>query len=304
MRMNRLIGIQALSLTKRRNRTNVLYLPAMVLFALFTFYPLVSGILMSFQNWNGYSIERAFAGLGNYLNIGRDFYFLPILFNTILFGVGCTILQQVLGMALAVILDGRVFGRNMWRAILYMPVLVSPVIMGSMYYMVLQYNGGALNDVLLLFGGQKVAWLSDTNMSLMWIVLINAIQFMGLSMILYLTGLQNISTMYIEAARVDGASAWYIFRRITFPLLFPAIVTSVTMNLIGGLKLFDIIKVLTNGGPGYATNSMSTYISLVYFSGEKAGYASALGVVLFFMILLAALAVNRGFERWERNLNG
>ncbi|MEG0126903.1 MAG: sugar ABC transporter permease, partial [Clostridia bacterium] len=243
-------------------------------------------------------------GLSNYASILTDDYFLPILWNTLLFGVGCTLIQQVLGMASAVVLDQKIRGRNFARTILYMPVLVSPVIMGSMYYMMLQYNGGALNDIVKLFGGMKVAWLSDTNMALLWIVLINSIQFMGLSMILYLTGLQNISTMYYEAAMIDGASSGQIFRHITFPLLYPSIVTSVTMNLIGGLKLFDMIKVLTNGGPGYATNSMSTYISLMYFNAEKAGYASAIGVFLFVMILIVSVCLNTGFSKWGEKLNG
>ncbi|MEG0961892.1 MAG: sugar ABC transporter permease [Lachnospiraceae bacterium] len=283
---------------------NLLYVPALLLFLVFTIYPLFSGFKLSFMNWDGYSIEKTFAGFSNYLAIFQDEYFGKVMLNTIIFALGCTAIQQVLGMILSVILDQKFRGCNLARTIIYMPVLVSPVIMGSIYYMLLQYNGGAFNDVVLLFGGNRIAWLTDENIAVLWIVIINSIQFVGTSMILYLTGLQNISTMYYEASKIDGASTFQTFKYITLPLLHPAIVTSVTLNLIGGFKLFDIIKVLTNGGPGYSTNSISTYISLMYFNGEKAGYASAIGIILFLIILFASLILNIGFTKWEEHLNG
>lgn len=292
------------SLAAQRKWLNLYYVPALILFLLFTVYPLVSGFALSFMNWDGYSIERSFAGIRNYKMIFEDEYFKPVLLNTLIFGFGCTCIQQILGLLLAVILDKPFPGCKIARTILYMPVLVSPVIMGSMYYMLLQYNGGAFNDLLLYFGNDRVAWLSDPKLSILWIVLINSIQFMGISMILYLTGLQNISKMYYEAAAIDGASGTQSFFSITLPLLYPALVTSVTLNLIGGLKLFDVIKVLTNGGPGYATNSISTYISLMYFNGEKAGYASAIGIILFFLILLVSLFLTRFFRRLGDKING
>lgn len=292
------------SLAFQRRWLNLYYVPALLLFLVFIIYPLCSGFVLSFMNWDGYSVKRSFSGLQNYRMIFQDEYFGPILANTLIFGFGCTFIQQVLGLMLAIVLDKPFPGCKISRTILYMPVLVSPVIMGSMYYMLLQYNGGAFNDVLLLFGKQRVAWLSVPNLAILWIVLINSIQFTGISMILYLTGLQNISRMYYEAAAIDGASATQTFFSITLPLLYPALVTSVTLNLIGGLKLFDVIKVLTNGGPGYATNSISTYISLMYFNGEKAGYASAIGIVLFFLILAVSILLTRFFSRLGDDING
>lgn len=288
----------------QKKMMNIMYIPALLLFLVFTIYPLLSGFQLSFMNWNGYSVEKTFAGLANYRMILEDEYFFPILCNTLIFGVGCTVIQQVIGMALAVILDRKFVGCKAARTIIYLPVLVSPVIMGSMYYMLLQYNGGALNDVLGLFHISKVAWLSSSSMAILWIVLINSIQFVGMSMIIYLTGLQNISAMYYEAAGMDGASGLQCFVYITFPLLYPSIVTSVTLNLIGGLKLFDVIKILTNGGPGYSTNSISTYISQMYFNAEKAGYASAIGIVLFLLILVVSILINAGFQKWGEKLNG
>lgn len=277
--------------SKRKN-TNIFYIPALLLFGIFTFYPLISGIGLSFTDWDGYNPGKSFVGLSNYLELLTDKYFIRALINTLIFGIGCTLFQQFFGLILALILDSSIKGKNVARAIIYLPVLVSPIIMGVMYYMLVQYNNGPLNDIILLFGGEKIAWLSNEYISLGIIVAVNTIQFMGISMILYLAGLQSIPTMYYEAASIDGARKWDMFKSITFPLLYPAMVTSITLNLIGGLKLFDVIKVLTNGGPGYSTNSVSTFLHITYFSGERAGYASAMGVTLFMMILIVTLSLN------------
>ena len=123
-------------------------------------------------------------------------------------------------------------------------------------------------------------------------MLVNSAQFVGISMIIYLAGLQSIPIEYYEASRIDGANAWQQFKSITIPLLQPAFATSIVLNLIGGLKLFDVIQVLTGGGPGYSTNSVSTLISTAYFDNQSAGYASAMGIVLFAIIALFTLMLN------------
>lgn len=284
-----------------RNSTNLFYLPVLILFAVFTVYPLISGVQLSFTDWDGYTANKAFVGISNYVRLLGDKYFLKVLVNTLIFGFGCTILQQILGLLLALVLDSNIRGKDFARAVVYLPVLVSPVIMGTMYYLLLQYNNGALNDIVLYLEGIKIAWLSDANAAIAAIVFINTVQFMGISMILYLTGLQNIPVEYYEASNIDGASSLQQFGHITMPLLYPAMVTSVTVNLIGGLKLFDIIKVLTNGGPGYSTNSVSTYIGLTYFNAQSAGYASSMGVILFLLILIVTLLLNIILKKREVN---
>lgn len=284
-----------------RSSTNLFYLPVLILFAVFTVYPLISGVQLSFTDWDGYTANKAFVGISNYVRLLGDKYFLKVLVNTLIFGFGCTILQQILGLLLALVLDSNIRGKDFARAVVYLPVLVSPVIMGTMYYLLLQYNNGALNDIVLYLEGIKIAWLSDANAAIAAIVFINTVQFMGISMILYLTGLQNIPVEYYEASNIDGASSLQQFRHITMPLLYPAMATSVTVNLIGGLKLFDIIKVLTNGGPGYSTNSVSTYIGLTYFNAQSAGYASSMGVILFLLILIVTLLLNIILKKREVN---
>lgn len=291
--------------TKRKRRSsaiggpsiNLLYLPALAIFAVFTIYPLVTGIALSFTNWNGYSAARSGVGLDNYLRLFSDDTFRLVLLNTFVYGFGSTIIQQVLGLGLAVALDRKMRGRNVARAIIYLPVLVSPVVMGTMYYLLFQYNNGAFNDVVVAVGGERVAWLSDSSAAIAIVVAVNSLQFVGISMIIYLAGLQSVPSELYEASSIDGATAAEQFRHISLPLLQPAFATSIVLNLIGGLKLFDVIQVLTGGGPGYSTNSVSTLIGVAYFDNQSAGYASAMGVVLFIVIVIFTLALNTLLNR-------
>lgn len=280
-----------------RRRANLLYVPALLVFALFTVYPLLNGFVLSLTNWNGYSPTRAFVGADNYLRMLSDPLVGAALVNTFIYGIGSTLLQQVIGLGLALALDRALRGRNIARAIIYLPVLVSPVVMGTMYYMFFSYNYGGLNDIVVALGGERVAWLSEAGSAILIIVIVNSLQFVGISMVIYLAGLQSIPPVYYEASRLDGASDWQQFVSITVPLLQPAFATSIVLNLIGGLKLFDVIRVLTAGGPGYSTESMSTLISRFYFDNQSAGYASAVGIVLFLIIAVFTLSLNTLFNR-------
>ncbi|HOA86282.1 MAG: sugar ABC transporter permease [Microbacteriaceae bacterium] len=286
-----------------RRRANWLYVPALAVFALFTVYPLVNGFILSLTNWNGYSPGRSFIGLDNYVRMLGDPIVGTALGNTFIYGIGSTVLQQIMGLALALALDRAIRGRSIARAIIYLPVLVSPVVMGTMYYLLFSYRYGGLNDIVVALGGERVAWLSDAGTAITIIVIVNSLQFVGISMVIYLAGLQSIPTVYYEASRVDGASAWQQFVGITVPLLQPAFATSIVLNLIGGLKLFDVIRVMTAGGPGYSTESMSTLISRFYFDNQSAGYASAVGIVLFLIIAVFTLGLNTLFNRRRLELS-
>lgn len=276
---------------------NLFYVPALAIFAVFLIYPMISGLQLSFTDWDGFSAARDFIGLENYVRLLDDGTFHTALINTFIFGVGSMVCQQVLGLALALALDRPGRKRSAVRAIIYLPVLISPVIMGTMYHLLFQYNDGALNDVVVALGGERLAWLSDSTTAIAIIVAVNSLQFVGISMVIYLAGLQAIPGEFYEAAGLDGAGPLRQFWSITIPMLQPAFVTSVVLNLIGGLKLFDIIMVLTKGGPGYSTNSVSTLISIAYFDEQSAGYAAAMGVVLFLLIAIASLVTTHLLNR-------
>ncbi len=281
---------------------NLMYLPAVILFAVFIVYPVIQGVGIALTNWDGYSATRSFVGFENFARTFTDPNFTTALVNTFIFGIGSTLIQQVLGLLFAILLDQRLRGRQVARAIIYLPVLVSPVVMGTMYYLVFRYHQGALNDLLGLFGAAPVSWLSEAGVAIAVIVLINSLQFMGVSMLIYLSGLQGISAEVREAAALDGAVGWRQFRSITVPQLLPAFASSVVLNLIGGLKLYDIIQVLTGGGPGYATNSVSTLIGRTYFGNQSAGYAAAQGIVLFAVIVACTVLLNWWFDRTRARL--
>ena len=284
-------------MSKRDRRLDLFYIPAVILFLLFVIYPFGKGIYLSLTNWNGYSRSMKFVGITNYINMFTDKNVLIAFKNTLIYGFGSTVIQNVLGILLAVFLNQEFKGKGIIRTVVYLPVMIAPLLMGYIMYFFFTYNNGAINDILNLFGIAPIDWLADGQRSIIILTLVNSLQFVGISMVLYLAGLQNISSMYYEAANVDGATGVQKFFHITLPLLTPAITSSVTINLIGGLKLFDVISALTGGGPGYDTHSVSTLIHRLYFGGERAGYASAVGLVFFVFIMIISNIVVKTLEK-------
>lgn len=285
--------------SSNKNMINLMYVPALIMFAIFIVYPFMNGIRISFTNWNGFSQEYKWVGLENYATLFTDKNLLKAFVNTLIYGIGSTVFQQLFGLSYALLLNNAFRGRNFARTMIYLPVLIAPVIMGYMYYFFFQYNYGALNDVLVALGLDKLDWLGSGSRAVWIIVAVNTLQFCGISMVIYIAGLQGISKTYYEAADIDGATKTQQFFNVTVPLLMPAVVTSLTLNLIGGLKLFDAIKALTNGGPGYSSHSMSTLIDYAYFRNQAAGYSSAMGILLFLMIFLSSLALQTYFKSKE-----
>lgn len=281
----------------RNKGINLFYVPALVLFAVFVIYPFMKGIYLSFTNWNGYSQSFKFVGFDNYVRMLTDTNVRTAIVNTLIYGAGSTIIQNALGILLALFLNQKFHGRSLIRTVVYLPVMVAPLIMGYIMYFFFTFNNGAINDVLALFGAAPVDWLADGKRAVIILTVVNSLQFTGISMVIYLAGIQNISGMYYDAAAIDGVNAVQKFFYVTLPLLMPAIVSSVTINLIGGLKLFDVISALTGGGPGYDTNSMSTLIHRLYFGSERAGYASAVGLVFFVFIMIVSNVVVKTLQK-------
>ena len=166
-------------------------------------------------------------------------------------------------------------------------------------YFFFQYDGGAINDILIWLGKEPIDFLVNSNAAISIIVIVNSLQFVGVAMVIYLAGLQNVPAMYYEAAMLDGATFWDRFRHITLPLLMPAISSSTILNLIGGLKLFDLVMALTSGGPGFSTHSLSTLVTNQYFSAQSAGYASAIGIISFVLIMVISNVVTKYFDKKE-----
>ncbi|OPA81051.1 glycerol-3-phosphate ABC transporter permease [Paenibacillus selenitireducens] len=270
---------------------NVLYVPALLLFVVFIFYPFYKGIQVSFTNWDGYSQESKWLGLDNYRRLFTDPDISNVIKNTFIYGLGSALLQNIIGLAYALFLNQHIKMKGLTRTIIYMPAIISPLIMGYIWYFFFQYNGGAINDIVLLFAKDPVNLLGSPGVNVWIITFVNTYQYLGIAMVIFLAGLQVIPKDYYEAAKIDGAHAFSRFQHITWPLLAPAVTISIVLNVIGGLKLFDVITAMTNSGPGYASASLSTLMYQLYFGRQDAGYAAAVGNLMFVIISVISLAV-------------
>nr|WP_243526570.1 sugar ABC transporter permease [Bacillus pseudomycoides] len=266
-----------------------MYLPALLLFCVFIFYPFFKGIAISFTNWDGYSQTSSWVGIENYKRMFNDLNIGTVVKNTLIYGLGSTFFQNLIGLVYALLLNQSIKTRGLTRTIVYLPVIISPLIMGYIWYFIFQLNGGALNDIILLFQDEPINLLANPTVNVWIITFVNTFQYLGIAMTIYLAGLQSIPKDYYEAAGLDGASTFGRFWHITLPMLAPSITINIVLNIIGGLKLFDVIVAMTNGGPGYASQSLSTMMYQIYFARQDAGYAASLGNLMF--VLISAISL-------------
>ncbi|RBW71321.1 carbohydrate ABC transporter permease [Bacillus taeanensis] len=305
--MSELVRKEKLSLSKKSPKLKAkkesslwwMYLPGLVVVSLFILYPFLNGIKISFTNWNGFSQSYDWIGFDQYKRLFTDPTTWLVVKNTLLYGIGSTIFQNIVGLLYALLLNQSIKMKALTRTIIYLPVIISPLIMGYIWYFFFAYQGGALNDLLLFLGFDKINALGNPEFNAWIIVFVNTYQYVGIAMIIYLAGLQSISKDFYEAAQLDGASAVQQFKNITFPLLMPSITINMVLNIIGGLKLFDVILALTGGGPGNASQSMSTFMYDLYFKRQDAGYAATQGIFMALIILVISLSALVYFKRKE-----
>jgi len=284
---------------RKKKYINIFYIPALIMFTIFVVIPFFEGLRISFTNWNGFMPGYKYVGFSNYIKFFTDPWIWPAFWNTITYGFGSTLFQNIIGLSMAMYLNRKFRGRGIMRTVAYLPVMIAPLIMGYVMRFVLGFRNGALNDVTGAFGMAPLDWLATPTRALIIITIVNTLQYMGVSMVIYLAGLKNIPAMYYEAAAIDGVSKWRQFRSVTLPLLMPAISSSVVINLIGGLKLFDIISALMPPSPSSGAHSLSTYLNFVYFNKQSAGFSAAIGVFTFLFILLVSIITMKIFDRKE-----
>ena len=270
---------------------NIMYIPALIFFVVFIFYPFVKGVRISFLEWNGYSQNSRWVGLDNYKRMFADPDFYTTVKNTFIYGVGSTLFQNVIGLAFALLLDQKLKGKVFVRTVVYLPVMISSIIMGYIWYFFFKYDGGAVNDLIRFISAdtEPIDWLASSDRSVWIITFVNTLQYLGIAMMIYIAGLQGISKDYYEAAYIDGAKGFSVFKNVTLPLLMPSITVNIILNIIGGLKLFDVIMAMTSGGPGYSSSSISTMMYQIYFVRMDAGYAAAMGNFMFMMITVISM---------------
>jgi raffinose/stachyose/melibiose transport system permease protein len=269
-------------------------LPALALYLLFVLLPIVQAAHYSLYDWNGLEPLTQFIGLDNYVKAFHDKAFTTAISNNLMIIVLSLAIQIPFSLALAVMLNRRFRGRAVFRLIFFLPYVLSEAIAGIVFSLMLRPE--ALVDSGLTsigLGGLIQDWLGDTNIVLFTLFFIITWKYFGFHMILLLAGLQGIPHEIEEAARIDGADSWRVFRHVTFPLLGPTLRVSVFLSMIGALQLFDMVWVTTGGGPLNATNTMAIAMFKAGFVKSQMGYGSALAVVLFLFGLVVALMYQR-----------
>lgn len=279
--------------TSARQVPWLLAFPAVFFVVAFQFAPIGSGIYHAFTSWNGVG-DASWVGLRNFREIFSDATTSDALVHTLQLGGLFVVAVNAFGLALALALNKAIKSRNILRAIFFAPAVISPLAVAYIFQFAFDQNGG-LNRLLATIGLGSLGhpWLADPSTALWMVLVVLVWQYSGLAMIIYLAGLQGIPDELHEAAAVDGATSWMRLRRITLPLLLPALTVNVTLAMIFGLRVFDQIIALTGGGPVNATETLATQVFVQTFTNGRFGYGAALALIL--TILIAAVSVTQMF---------
>ena len=274
--------------------------PVVVLYFVFFILPSLLGIGYSFTDWSTYSEEINYVGLDNFAKIfSPDENYLAYIANTLVFTALTIVLKTVIGLALAILLsEGVRRFKNFYRLAIYLPAVLPTLVVALIFKSILHPRAGALNVLLNGTGIDALAlpWLIDPAIALYSVIGVDTWKGVGYITVILLAGLQTIPRDYYEAAEIDGAGFWARLCHVTIPMLMPAIVVVTVLNVLYGLRVFDIVYALTNGGPGYATEVIYTEIFKAFSQGQY-GLGTALSTVMFVVLLVAGYFVIRLLEK-------
>lgn len=265
--------------------------PALLLMATFVVWPVVSAVRMSFFRWKGFGPMDDFVGLRNYEQVLTDEVFRDAVGHNLTI-VGLSIAVQLpLGLLLAVLLNRKIRGRGLLRTIVFVPYVLAEVIAGVVWFQLLQPRSGLIEEILTTVGitPPDQGFLGTPDLALWTVFVVLTWKYLGLAVLLFLAGLQGVPDELYEAAQLDGASWWQTQRSVALPLLGPTIRTWAFLSMIGSLQLFDMVWILTGGGPANATTTMATYLVSQGTQRGNYGIAGAASVVLFVVAFVMAL---------------
>ena len=265
--------------------------PALVILAGFLLYPIGYSVWLSLHEWDGYTPRWGpFVGLENYRGLAGDEVFWRATINSIVFVVVRTPLEVGLGFGLALLLNRRLAARSLLRTLFFVPVVMSLIVVTIIFQRVYEANTGLLNTTLAAvgLGAWTHAWLGDPATALAAVIAVSVWKNVGFSLVILLAGLQNLPQDVLEAARVDGANAWQVTRRMITPLMRPILALTAMLSIIGGLKVFDLVFIMTRGGPTYSSEVLATMLYREAFELNHMGVASAIGVILVAVVLSIA----------------
>ncbi|MFY1702764.1 carbohydrate ABC transporter permease [Micromonospora sp. WMMA1923] len=277
----------------RRLTLAVFLAPALLLFLLLVVAPIVVASYASLFKWNGFGLPENFVGLDNYTRAFADPVFRGDLVHGAILIVLSLVVQLPFAMALAMLLNQPLRGRAIYRVIFFAPYVLSEVTTAVLFNLVFSPNRGMGDAISRLLGAEAGAIFADPDTVLFGVFLVVSWKYFGLYMILFLAARQGIPRELNEAARTDGAGAWQAFRHVTLPLLGPTIRIAVFLSVIGTIQLFDMVWVLTGGGPIHASETMAVTMFQYGFRRFEVGYASAISIIMFLLSLVFALFYQR-----------
>jgi len=271
-------------------------LPAAAIYGVLFLLPTIASVYFSLTRWTLF--DSTFIGVDNFQQFLREPFLVKALVNTVIFAVTTSGLKVVFGFLLAVLLTSPIVFRGFLRSVVFFPVLVSTVGIGITFTVMMHPTQGVINEGLAALGITGPGWLTDPQLALYSVALVDVWKGVGLATMIFIAGIAAIPRDYYEAARIDGATAWQRLIYITLPLSRPATVTVITLSFIGGLRTFELIWAMTMGGPGFASDVIASVIYKQYQAGFY-GLSTAGNVVLFFLIAVLIVPITYFLSRKE-----
>jgi multiple sugar transport system permease protein len=263
--------------------------PTLVIFCTFILFPVFFSFYLSFQQWNMFSSDQSFVGLENYSRLFQSAEFWQVLKNTAVYTIGTVPLNMILALAVAYILNKKIAGKKILRTAFFAPVIISPVAAAVIWRWIYDPNFGLMNYSLSFAGIDPINWLNDPTAAMFALIIMGVWKTFGINMVLFSAGLQGIPGHFYEAAEIDGAGQWRRFWHITLPLLTPTTFFIMVMSMISSFQVFDLVYVLTSGGPLGSTKVLVFYVYERAFQFFEMGYASAVSYVLFAVLFILTL---------------
>lgn len=289
-----------MKMKKKNDKIAYLYiLPLLALSFALVYYCIIDTVVVSFTDWDGMSDSFKFIGLKNYTKMLADKTFWTSVVNNIIFFVGTVFVQAFVGFVLAVLLKKKLFGSNVFKAIYFLPIAMATSIITAIFRIIMDPTNGSLNQFLraIHLGGLAQNWLGDPKIALLSVIIVNIFQWMGFSMITYYAALMSLPDDVYEAAKIDGAGFWRTTFSVTLPMVKGTTNVLIVLGIVGSLKTFDLVKLLTGGGPGRSTTVMNTYLYEKAFNDFNAGGAASIGVaILIIAMIMSFLQIKLGKE--------
>lgn len=263
--------------------------PVMILLLIFIFYPILDTFITSGYKWNGISADKRFIGLGNWITLMMDGSFWVAFKNNLVIMVLSIVIQIPIGLALATFLDFGGKKLNVYKVLWFIPMLMSSVAIGFLFTYALATNGGIISTISGWLGGGNIDLLGDPKKALFTVIAVICWQFTPFYMVYFMAAYTNIPYDVFEASRIDGATRGQYLWKIAIPLLIPSMKSAAILSMVGSLKYFDLIYVMTGGGPGTSTELMATYMYKQSFKNFNMGYGSAVAGGMFILITMVSL---------------